>query len=378
MAEVRKEKILVALSGGVDSAVSAALLQDEGHEVNLAYVKTWENEEDLLGECPGAKDLADAKAVAKTLKLPFEVVNLINFYHENVVLPMVEGYRDGVTPNPDVTCNRVMKFGALLKYSQNAGFDALATGHYCHREVSPDGIPQLWEGSDKNKEQSYFLARILPEQLEAARFPLGKLDKSEVRKIAANLNLPIADKKDSQGICFLGKVKVADFLEKFLEDRPGDIVTTDGRVVGKHRGLHRYTLGQRKGIGVPSNEDNENFVVSGKEFEANRLIVAFDGPNAPGLWGKRFAIDYLNHISEAFPEKAEMLAKPRFRDPSEKVTFRKTGDNSAEITFENPQRALAPGQVVALYEGERLLGGGFYRPSHPGRADLPLGQEVSA
>ena len=151
---------------------------------------------------------------------------------------------------------------------------------------------------------------------------MGKLDKSEVRKIAANLNLTIADKKDSQGICFLGKVKVADFLEKFLEDRPGDIVTTDGRVVGKHRGLHRYTLGQRKGIGVPSNADNENFVVSGKEFEANRLIVAFDGPNAPGLWGKRFAIDNLSHISEAFPKEAELLAKPRYRDPSEKVAFR--------------------------------------------------------
>jgi tRNA-specific 2-thiouridylase len=129
---------------------------------------------------------------------------------------------------------------------------------------------------------------------------------------------------------------------------------------------------------VPSNADNENFVVSGKEFEANRLIVAFDGPNAPGLWGKRFAIDNLSHISEAFPEEAELLAKPRYRDPSEKIAFRKTGDNSAEITFETPQRALAPGQVVALYEGERLLGGGFYRPSHPGRADLPLGQEVSA
>lgn len=370
MSAEEKEKVLAALSGGVDSAVAAALLTEAGHEVEAVYVKTWAHEEDPLGECPGAKDLEDARAVAEALNLPFEVVNFTDFYHDNVVLPMVEGYRSGATPNPDVTCNRVMKFGALLEHARSRGFRALATGHYCRRVLAPDGAPQLLEGTDKNKDQSYFLARLLPEQLEAARFPLGELEKPEVRRLAAERGLPVADKKDSQGICFLGKVKVAEFLEGYVEDEPGEIVTADGRVVGGHRGLHRYTLGQRKGIGVPSNADHEKYVVVGKEPETNRLVVAFEAPDAPGLWGTRFLVDDLGFLGDPVTEERRLLAKPRYRDPSEPVLFRPLSETSAEIIFDAPQRALAPGQVLALYDGERLLGGGFYRPSLPGRADL--------
>ena len=238
------------------------------------------------------------------LGIPFEVVNFIDFYHENVVQPMIEGYRSGITPNPDVACNRRMKFGALLDHARERDFEALATGHYCRRFVSPDGIPQLWEGKDKNKDQSYFLARILPEQLAMARFPLGALDKVTVRGIAKRLDLPVAEKKDSQGICFLGKVKVAEFLEGFVKDAPGEIVTVNGRVLGTHRGLHRYTLGQRKGIGVPSNADNENFVVVGKGLEQNRLIVAFEGPDTPGLWGRRFVVNELSYVSGPCADEA--------------------------------------------------------------------------
>ena len=378
MVAKRRQRALAALSGGVDSAVAAALLLDEGHEVEGVYVKTWENEDDVLGDCPGAQDLEDAHMVAETLEISFEVVNLVDFYHQNVVEPMVQGYRNGITPNPDVTCNRRMKFGALLDHARKRGFEAVGTGHYCRRKIGPDGTPELWEGTDKNKDQSYFLARILPEQLAGARFPLGELTKPEVRRLAKERKLHVAEKKDSQGICFLGKVKVADFLETFVEDDPGEIVTPEGRVVGKHRGLHRYTLGQRKGIGVPSNTDNENFVVVGKEEKSKRLIVAFDGPDTPGLWGRRFIVDDLSFVSEPIAGETRLLGKPRYRDPSVCVSFRHIEGDSAEIIFDEPQRALAPGQVLALYDGERLLGGGFYRCSRPGRADMPMEETVSA
>jgi tRNA-uridine 2-sulfurtransferase len=369
---------MVALSGGVDSAVAASLLIDQGHDVEGVYVKTWENETDVLGDCPGAQDLADAQEVADCLGISFVVVNFVDFYQENVVQPMVDGYRNGVTPNPDVTCNRRMKFGKLLEYAEERGFMALATGHYCRRDHGEDGRPQLWEGLDKNKDQSYFLARILPKQLAAARFPLGAIPKPEVRRIAKERNIPVADKKDSQGICFLGKVKVSEFLESFLDDEPGEIVTSEGKLVGEHRGLHRYTLGQRRGIGVPSNTDNENFVVVGKDPSSKRLIVAFEGPDAPGLWGQSFIIDDLSFVGESIAEGQKLLAKPRYRDPSVPINFTPLDNGSLKIAFETPQRALAPGQVIAIYEGERLLGGGFYRSSLPGRADLPLEKVVSA
>ena len=283
--------ILVALSGGVDSAVSAALLKAQGHEVSGVYVRTWEHEEDLLGECPGVKDLKDARSVAEIIDIPFSVVNFIDFYQNEVVMPMVSGYEQGITPNPDILCNRAMKFGALLEHAEKNGFSALATGHYCKRKKSLETPAELWEGEDKNKDQSYFLARITNQQLEKARFPLGEIDKSKVREIARELSLPVAEKKDSQGICFLGKVKIGDFLSNFLDDNPGEILTTEGQVVGEHKGLHRYTLGQRRGIGVPSNKDNENYVVTGKNENENQLIVAFESKNEKTLWGTHYEIE---------------------------------------------------------------------------------------
>lgn len=379
MSKSYPKRILTALSGGVDSSVSAALLKKEGHEIEGVYVRTWEHEDDLLADCPGARDLADAEAVADTLGIPFRVVNFIDFYHREVVLPMVNGYADGITPNPDALCNRAMKFGALLEYARENDFDCMATGHYCKRKAGVEGIPELWEGRDKNKDQSYFLARITREQLEAACFPLGEIEKPKVREIARELALPVAEKKDSQGICFLGKVKIPDFLSNFIEDKPGDIVTTSGRVVGRHSGLHRYTLGQRKGIGVPSNTDNENYVVTGKEQSSNRLIVAFDSPDEPTLWGRRYEIENISFLlDEPLAGKFDLLGKARYRDPSVSLSFRSIEDGRAEIVFQEPQRALTPGQVLALYDGERLLGGGTYARSSCGRADLPLSPFISA
>ena len=366
-----KEKILVALSGGVDSAVAAMSLLMAGHEIETVYVKTWDHEEDLLGECPGAQDLKDARAVADKLGIPFRILNLMDFYHHHVVDPMIQGYAQGITPNPDVLCNREMKFGALLDYALNENFDALATGHYCRRLVTNDGRVQLWEGLDKNKDQSYFLSRITQEQLFRARFPLGEIDKVKVRALAKKYDLPVADKKDSQGICFLGKVKVPEFLSNFIEDQPGEIITVEGKIVGKHKGLHRYTLGQRRGIGVPSNTDHENFVVTGKDQASNRLIVAFENTDEITLWGQSYEISDLSFLEKLdLSTSLSLLAKPRYRDPSTSILLESQDSGTAKITFSEPQRAITPGQVVALYKGEQLIGSGIYSLQENGRASL--------
>ena len=365
------EKTLVALSGGVDSAVAAKFLVERGHAVETVYVKTWEHEEDLLGECPGAQDLIDARLVSEKIGVPFRILNLMDFYHQHVVEPMVEGYAGGITPNPDVLCNREMKFGALLDYALKEGFSALATGHYCRRVESPNGEIQLWEGKDKDKDQSYFLSRITSKQLHYARFPLGEMEKRDVRTLAKKHNLPVADKKDSQGICFLGKVKVPEFLSNFIDDKPGEIVTVEGVVVGKHKGLHRYTLGQRRGIGVPSNTDHENFVVTGKDQTENRLIVAFENFSESTLWADTFEVSDLSFLSQSkLSSSNSLLGKARYRDPSTPILFEAKEHNCAKITFSTPQRALTPGQVLAIYCNEQLIGSVIYKLQQQGRASL--------
>ncbi len=355
------KKILVALSGGVDSAVAAWLLKEQGYEISGAYIRTWMNEEMPLADCPAQQDIEDSRAVAMHLGIDYEIVNLVNEYREHVVNYLVDGYRRGITPNPDIMCNREMKFGIFLDYALEAGFDGIATGHYVRKLTKDDGSYDLLEGLDKNKDQTYFLALLRQAQIQKALFPLGELKKPRVRTCALEQNLPNATKKDSQGICFLGDMNISRFLEHYIEDKPGNIVNPEGKVLGQHRGLHRYTTGQRRGIGVPSNTDNEFYVVTGLDMERNELIVAFDQIDSPGLFTSEVEVYDLSFLNRPVTKSCRLLAKPRYRDPSQTITYTPIDDKRAKVTFDEPQRALSPGQIIALYDGDQLLGGGFYK-----------------
>jgi tRNA-uridine 2-sulfurtransferase len=382
-----REKILVAMSGGVDSSVAALLLQQQGYAVVGAYMKNWINEDNVVGECPWMQDIDDARSVADHLGIEFRVVNLMRDYRTRIVDYLLDGYARGLTPNPDIMCNREIKFGVFRAWAREHGFSAVATGHYARRvEMAESGSRsaesnssttavgsslrtshsafrnyQLLEGVDKNKDQSYFLALLSQEQLRDARFPIGHLTKPELRAIARDAKLPTADKKDSQGICFIGEVKMQDFLRAYVPDAPGPIVrATDGRELGQHRGLHFYTLGQRRGIGVPSNTDHEAYVVVGKRADDRALLVAFDGPEAPGLFQHEVRVHSLSWIGEPVTTPRALEGRVRYRDPRVPIEFTPEAGGTAQVRFREPQRGLASGQILAFYEGERLLGGGVY------------------
>lgn len=353
-------KVLVGLSGGVDSAVAAALLVEQGHEVTAAYMKNWINEEGIPGHCPWQEDIDSAIAVAKTLGIEFRVIDLIDSYRQRIVDYLIEGYRAGITPNPDVWCNREMKFGVFLDYALAQGFEAVATGHYARKRVDPSGGPVILRGADPNKDQSYFLALLTRRQASDALFPTGEMLKPEVRRQAHRFNLPVADKKDSQGICFLGQVRMSDFLSHYLPDNPGDIVDTSGRLMGTHRGLHFHTLGQRKGHGVASPREGMAYVVVGKNIAKNQLILGWDNEDSPGLYTRRCVVGTLTDLVPDLTARPRIEAQPRYRARAEPAASRLLADGRLELQFERPQRAIAVGQICAFYDGGRLLGGGVF------------------
>lgn len=351
------------MSGGVDSSLAAALLLEQGHEVVGAYMKNWINEDKVIGDCPWQQDVEDARGVAEQLGIEFRVVNLMQEYKERVVEYLLKGYRAGITPNPDAMCNREMKFGVFLDYAKEQGFEKVATGHYCRLQDKGESKGIL-RGLDPSKDQSYFLALLEQHQVESALFPIGDMLKSEVREESRKRGLSTSEKKDSQGICFIGQVKMSDFLTHYVPDDPGPIMNAEGEKLGEHRGLHLYTLGQRKGIGVPSNTYGEAYVVVEKRAEDKALVVAFDSEQSPKLYASSCLVKNISWIAEApacLPnESVRLEVQPRYRTPAVSGDYYAESLDTARFTFDAPQRALTPGQVCGFYQGEELLGGGFF------------------
>lgn len=391
-------KIVVGLSGGVDSSVAAYLLQQQGHEVVALFMRNWNDASVTLeDECPWIEDSNDALMVAKKLGIPFQVIDMSELYKEKIVDYMFAEYEKGRTPNPDVLCNREVKFDVFLKTALALGADKVATGHYARVDSTTDEngkeIFHLQAGKDQNKDQSYFLCQLSQEQLSKALFPIGELTKPEVREIAREMGLVTADKKDSQGLCFIGKVSLPTFLQQQLEPKEGDIVEifkdfpgfqqplpefstkeeeleylsrkinynkNDGKVIGRHPGAHYFTIGQSKGLGIGGHAES-CFIIS-RDMESNTLFVG-EGKNFPGLFSRviRIAPEDVHWVREDLRleegGQLEVQARIRYRQPLERATLHQFA-SGLYLEFEQPQSAVAEGQFAAWYRGEELLGSG--------------------
>jgi tRNA-specific 2-thiouridylase len=350
--------VMVALSGGVDSAVAALLLRDAGHAVQCLHMTNWEDD----GYCDAARDFQDARRVCQVLGVPLHRVNFATEYREQVFADFLEEHRRGRTPNPDVLCNREIKFGVMRRYARRLGAHAVATGHYA-RVAIVDGTPRLSKARDAAKDQSYFLHAVAPADLADAVFPLGELEKSEVRAIARRAGLPVADKKDSTGICFVGERPFAEFLARYLPDDVGAIVDESGTALGSHRGLAYYTLGQRHGlmIGGVEGAAERPWYVAAKNAQRNELVVV-QGHDHPLLHRDTLEASNARWLGAPPPglhadRPVRCQAKVRYRQPDQACTVRRTGEDSLEVCFDRPQRTPAPGQYVVLYDGDVCLGG---------------------
>jgi tRNA-uridine 2-sulfurtransferase len=349
---------IVALSGGVDSAVAALLLRDAGHAVQCLHMSNWEDD----GYCDNARELQDARQVCLTLGLPLHRVNFAREYREQVFADFLAEHRKGRTPNPDVLCNREIKFGVMRRYAQRLGATRIATGHYARLAVG-DGAAELHKARDAAKDQSYFLHAVAAGDFANVSFPLGDLTKSEVRDLARRAGLPVAEKKDSTGICFIGERPFADFLGEYLPDSPGVIRDDQGRERGRHRGLAYYTLGQRHGLHIGGAADARSaaWYVAAKDADRNELLVV-QGTDHPLLFAHGLEASLPRWIGSPPPEWARgdpwrCQAKIRYRQPDQACTVRRSGDDALEVRFDEPQRTPTPGQFVVFYDGDRCLGG---------------------
>ena len=357
------QNIIVGLSGGVDSSVTAQLLKQQGHHVRGVFMQNWEDD-DNDEYCSIKQDSFDAIAVADIVGIDIDIVNFAGQYKDKVFAYFLQEYQAGRTPNPDVLCNAEIKFKSFLDYALEHGAEALATGHYARKEVRADGRHYLLKGLDENKDQSYFLYRLQPYQLERALFPLGSLKKPEVRRIAAEANLPTAAKKDSTGICFIGERPFREFLQKYLPTAEGEMVTPEGKTVGRHIGLMFYTLGQRKGLGIGG--AGEPWFVAGKDLAANKLIVV-QGHDHPLLFSGCLTMSQLSWTLPAqagdregtAPPPGRYTCKTRYRMADAPCELRYLGEDRAELVFDEPQWAVTPGQSAVLYDGDICLGGGI-------------------
>lgn len=342
------------MSGGVDSAVSAWLLKQQGYEVVALFMHNWEEEED--GCCTAEQDFDDVKRVSDKLGIAYYSVNFAKQYKERVFSYFLDEYQKGRTPNPDVLCNREIKFGPFLQYAKAMGADYVATGHYCGIEHT-NGVHYLLKAKDQSKDQTYFLNQLSQQQLQDVIFPLANIQKSEVRKIADELGLVNAKKKDSTGICFIGERNFRKFLQTYLPNQPGKIVDVSGKVVGEHVGLMYYTLGQRRGLGLGGTEEGCGrwFVVE-KDMKNNVLVVSHGDESV--LLSSSLIASNLNWIPSAPGSEFACTAKFRYRQDEQEVLTQLLPNGKAKVIFKQKQRAVTPGQFVVFYDGERCIGGG--------------------
>lgn len=353
-------RVVVGMSGGVDSSVTALLLKQQGYDVIGIFMKNWDDT-DEFGNCTAESDAEDVRRVCEQIDIPYYTVNFEREYYDKVFAYFLEEYKRGRTPNPDVMCNREIKFGEFLNKALDLGADYVATGHYA-RVIDEGGIYKLLRGVDSNKDQTYFLNALNQTQLSKAMFPIGHLPKLEVRRIAEEAGLYTAKKKDSTGVCFIGERNFREFLSHYLPAKSGemiDIVT--GEVKGRHDGLMYYTLGQRQGLGIGGSGNGEPWFVAEKDLDRNILYVV-QGDKHPSLYSTGLIASDINWIAGADHMPADTFkctAKFRYRQPDQGVTVSKREDGTLYVQFDQPQKAITPGQAVVFYDGEVCLGGGI-------------------
>ena len=368
-------KVMIGLSGGVDSAVAAYLLKKQGYEVVGGFMRNWDAiaNGDFLGNptlndscCPQEKDYEDAKEVAKILGIELLRIDFIKEYWDYVFSYFLEEYNKGRTPNPDIFCNKYIKFDAFLKFARDQGCDFIATGHYAKRVDKEDGVVELHKAYDLNKDQTYFLSQINNDQIASCLFPLGDIDKPKVREIAKELNLNVADKKDSTGVCFIGERNFKEFLKNYIPANKGKIIDINSNeVVGEHDGVMYYTIGQRKGLGIGgiSGREPRSWFVCYKDVKNNILYVA-DEKEDEHLFSDRAIIKNINWLAERTNDPLHVGCKFRYRQQDNGVTLKFIDDDTIELIFDEPYKAVTTGQAAVFYMGTRMLGGGIIEETY--------------